>query len=160
MFHPKRCSSIWRHTRITLSTRKVEHRSLAKPDSSISLGPLIVFYISQTVGAVRTTRAQRIFFVEFSLRHFYSVPGWLWFNPEVNYQNDRKFTVATYFLCELTVSRTGVCVLLKGKILLVGGCIVFGRVVNEWNGWWLSFIIHRWLDKASGSALLLATVAK
>lgn len=70
MFHAKRCSSVWRHTRITLGTRKVENRPLAKPDSSISLGPLIVFNVSQTVGAVRTSCTQRIFFVEFSLRHF------------------------------------------------------------------------------------------
>lgn len=51
--------------------------------------------------------------------------------PRGKLPNDPKFTVATYFLCELTVSRTGVGIPLKGKLLLDGGCIVFGRAVNE-----------------------------
>lgn len=65
-----------------------------------------------------------------------------------------------YFLCELIVLLIGVGVLLKGKILLDGGCIVFGCVVNEWNGWWFLFIIYCWLDKVFGSVFLLVIVVK
>lgn len=45
-----------------------------------------------------------------------------------------KIHSGNLFSMRIDSSRTGVGVLLKGKILLDGGCIVFGRVVNEWNG--------------------------